>query len=60
MKIMSTLEIQRRNAEEYRQYFESLGKMNPEQARREATRELIKMGLLDINGNRKETIVSWE
>ena len=50
--------IRYQNAKKYKKYFEDLGKNNPEQAKKEATNELIKMGLLNSDGSTKETIVS--
>ena len=60
MAVMTIAERQRENAEKYRRHFERLGRNNPEQAKKEATSELIKMGLLNKDGSRKEKIVSWE
>ncbi len=60
MAVMTVAEKQKQNAVKYRKRFALLRENSPERAKEEAVRELIKMGLLDKDGKKKETIVSWE
>ena len=60
MRVKTIAEKQQEYANAYKRKFESLRREDPQKAKVEATKELIKMGILDKNGNTKAHIVSWE
>ena len=60
MAMETRYEMPMNNAKNYQKRFQELRKKDPEKAKKEAIKELIKMGLAKENGDPKETIVSWE
>lgn len=53
-------ELQMKHAKEYRKKLVELRKRDPEKAKKESIKQLIKMGLVNEDGTQKEKIVSWE
>ena len=54
------LERMEKRAQEYLNYFIDLPQKDPVLAKEEAQKELIRMGLLNSDGSKKDVIVSWE
>lgn len=53
-------EIFMRKASEYIEYPENLKKTDPEEAKRISREALIRSGVLNEDGSKKERIVTWE
>ena len=59
-KCVTLSEIQTKNAELYCKRIKELSKNDPNESKKTARAELIKMGILSDDGKHKETIVSWD
>ena len=58
MKVKTLEEMRRENARKYLAKIKNLKKDNPNESRKFAIKELIKIGLFTSDGKPKETIVS--
>ena len=57
---MDVYTIQEKRAEERLKRIDQLKRTNPEEARKEAIRSLIRTGVMTCDGKPKDKIVSWE